>query len=362
MKITKGIIKRAQKVVAYGPEGVGKSTFASQFPDPLFMDTEDGSTHLDVARLEKPTSWAMIGQQLDWVKTNKPCKTLVIDTADWLEIIITDHVCGIYGVDSIEKAAGSYGKGFTEVAENYGRLLNKLSDIIEADIHVLLLAHSEVKRFEDPLQLGSYDRYKLKLGKKVESLTKEWADMVLFLNYEVNVVNVDGKGATKGKNKAVGNAKRVMHANHSPSFDAKNRHGLPDEMPLDFKSIEKHISSDLLDTTSKPVQEPKGQPVLETPKEDEVALKELPVENTPTIHEVPKEEVDWTGVPKALKDLMVTNKVSMAEILDVLTRVKGFFPVGTKFEAIPDDVVQGLLISGWDKLYEFVLEVRKMPF
>ena len=59
MQITRGKRARAQKVVIYGPEGIGKSSFASQFPDPVFIDTEGSTDNMDVARLDKPTSWTM---------------------------------------------------------------------------------------------------------------------------------------------------------------------------------------------------------------------------------------------------------------------------------------------------------------
>lgn len=44
-QITRGLIVKPQKVVVYGPEGIGKTTFAADFPDPLFIDTE-GSTNV----------------------------------------------------------------------------------------------------------------------------------------------------------------------------------------------------------------------------------------------------------------------------------------------------------------------------
>ena len=71
MNITSGIIKSAQKVVIYGPEGIGKSTFASQFPDPLFIDTEGSTKKLNVRRYDKPTSWEMLMQQISYTAANK---------------------------------------------------------------------------------------------------------------------------------------------------------------------------------------------------------------------------------------------------------------------------------------------------
>ena len=81
MEIIRGKIPCAKKVVIYGPEGIGKSTFASQFPDPVFIDTEGSTNSMDVARLPKASSWQMILQQVDYVRTHpEVCKTRAIDT------------------------------------------------------------------------------------------------------------------------------------------------------------------------------------------------------------------------------------------------------------------------------------------
>lgn len=82
LNISKGIVLRPQKVVVYGPEGIGKSTFASHFPDPLFLDIEDSTSQLDVKRIPDINSWAMLMGIIEEVTKEKPCKTLVIDTAD----------------------------------------------------------------------------------------------------------------------------------------------------------------------------------------------------------------------------------------------------------------------------------------
>lgn len=362
MKITRGIVKRAQKIVVYGPEGVGKTTFASQFPEPLFMDTEDGSTHLDVARLDKPTSMPMVGQQLDFIKNNKPCKTLVIDTVDWLELLVTEYVITKDGKTTIGAVGGGYGQGYVQVKEAMGRVLNQLNEVIDAGIHVVLLAHSIIKTFEDPLHIGSYDRYILKLEKHTAPLVSEWADALLFANYEINIQNIDGKGEMKGKNKAVGIARRKLYSTKSPGFDAKNRWGLKDDLPFEFASISEHIDPNLINTITN--EEVVTEVVSEVETVD-VTNEKLDILEKPTgemkIYENAKPKEDLSKVPKALQDLMMANKVELWEIINVLVK-KGIIATGTPFENIPPETVQGLMISGWDKLYEFVLEDRDVDF
>ena len=157
MNITKGRIAKAQKVVIYGPEGIGKSTLAAQFPEPLFIDTEGSTDNMDVSRMDKPRSWSILLQQIDFVKLNSPCKTLIIDTTDWAERLCIEHVCAQYGKKGIEDFG--YGNGYTYLAEEYGRFLNKLSDLVEMGINVVLTAHAQIRKFGQPYEMRAYVRW-----------------------------------------------------------------------------------------------------------------------------------------------------------------------------------------------------------
>ena len=232
MEITKGKIQEAQKVVIYGPEGIGKSTLASKFPEPLFCDTEGSTSGMDVARFNpRPNSFTLLMQQIQYVYDHPDvCKTLVIDTADWAEQLIITEFCAKKQISGIEDIG--YGKGYVYVAEDFGRMLNLLEDVKAKGINIVITAHAQMRKFEQPDELGSYDRWELKLKKQTAPMLKEWADMVLFCNYKTIVVNVDNKGAAKGKNKAQG-GKRVIYTEHHPCWDAKNRYGLEDMLDMD---------------------------------------------------------------------------------------------------------------------------------
>ena len=231
LPVSRGRITRPQKAVIYGPEGVGKSTFASQTPSPVFLDTEGGTHHLDVIRLDAASSWEEITAAVaQLANAQHPFKTLVIDTADWLEKRLAEHLCRKANKDSIEDFG--YGKGWVLLTEEFARFLNSLDALLARGMNVVFLAHSTVKKFEAPDQAGSYDRFELKLSKSVAPLLKEWADLVLFANYVTRIAEKDS-----GKTRGVGGKERVLYATHTAAYDAKNRHGLPDKLPFSMEAL-----------------------------------------------------------------------------------------------------------------------------
>lgn len=361
MKITSGKIESAQKIVIYGPEGIGKSTFASKFPNPLFIDTEGSTKHIDVRRLPNPSSWAMLLESVKYVKSNPHvCDTLIIDTADWAERICIEHICSKAKVDGIEGLG--YGKGYVYLAEEMGRLLNLLNEIIDIGINVVFTAHAQMRKFEQPDEIGSYDRWELKLQKKTAPLLKEWADMVLFANYKTYVVNVDGQGADKGTNKAQG-GKRVMHTTHHPCWDAKNRHNLKEELPFDYKEIA-HCIPTKGAGAAKPVEDPKPpkpaakpatQPETEMQQANERKIIEAAInmfQGTP----IPAPD-DLSGVPKPLADLMGQNSVTVAEIQQAVAS-RGYYPKDTPIENYDPSFVAGVLVAAWPQVYSMIQNIR----
>lgn len=349
MKIISGKINKPQKVVIYGPEGIGKSTFATQFPKPLFIDTEGSTIHLDVDRLPRPTSWQMLRQYIKNLKGDTMgYQTLVIDTADWAERRCEEHICQSYGKAGIEDF--SFGKGYIYVKEEFGRLLDNLSDLIDAGMNVVLTAHSIIRKFELPEETGAYDRYELKLGQKAgnqcAALVKEWADMVLFANYKEIVIT------TKDNKKKVSGGKRVMYTSHNPCWDAKNRHGLADELPFDYQEIA-HCIPDTVPAPEPAPQTKKKNP--EPPKEP--PKPEIRPEDAATTKET---ELD-PKIPKALADLMAANNVTAQDIQQAVA-YKGYFPADMPIADYPDDFVMGCLVGAFPQMLQVIQELKKVPF
>ena len=112
--VTNGKQSQPPRIMIYGSEGVGKSTFAASAPKPIFIQTEDGLSEIDTSKFPLCTTFDEVVLQLQAVRDEEhDYATVVIDSLDWLERLIWDRVCADYGVKSIEKADGGYGKGYT---------------------------------------------------------------------------------------------------------------------------------------------------------------------------------------------------------------------------------------------------------
>lgn len=380
MKITKGKRARAQKVVIYGTEGIGKSSLASQFPEPLFIDTEGSTDNMDVARLDKPTSWIMLNNQIAFIKANPTvCKTLVIDTIDWAESLCVDNLCAMHGKKGIEDFG--YGNGYVYAKEEMGRFLNKLQDLIEIGINVVLTAHAQIRKFELPDEMGSYDKYELKLGKKTSSqtapLVKEWADLLLFCNYKTYLISQE----KSTKKKAQGN-QRVMYTEHNPAWDAKNRHGLPSELPLDYNSIahifkteekeevKKTVQTEFKDEKKEQLQfaQPKYNGDLEAPKIEKTQEEKImdnfgdivkEVENTPVEELVDPFIAKPDYIPQPLWDLMQQDNITEEDI-KLVTENKGYFPKGTPMSVYNEQgYLTGYIIPKWEGLKQLLKQIKQ---
>ena len=332
--ITSGKVHTAVKTVIYGAEGIGKTTLAAQFPSPLFIDTEGSTKQLDVARLPAPRSWEKLLQELDFVISRRHCATLVIDTVDWAEQLCIADLCAKNGKSGIEDFG--YGKGWEYEKESFGKFLNKLTEVINAGINVTLTAHAALRKFEQPDEMGSYDRWEMKLGSKttnkISPLIKEWADIVLFCNYKTLVVQTDKEGK---KHKAQGN-RRVMYTQHHPCWDAKNRYGLPEEVPMEYAQIA-HIYA--------PAPAPQTPPAQSVP------------EAPPAPVQTPEPAA---GIPKALADLMSASGITEQQIRAAVA-AKGYFPEDMPISAYPEDFVSGVLVGAWKQIVDFINE-QKYPF
>jgi hypothetical protein len=233
--VVKGRQDKPMRVLLYGVEGIGKSTFAANAPSPIFIPVEDGTAHLDVARFPKPSTWAEVIEAIDEIGASEhDFRTVVVDTLDALEALCWAHVvtkAASPKVKSIEDFG--YGKGYTAALEEWRLFLSHLERLRnQRGMHVMLLAHSLIKTFKNP-EDEDFDRYQLRMHDKAGGLLKDWCDCVLFARYET-FVSIDDRAK---RARGVSTGARVIHTQRTAAWDAKNRYDLPETLPLDWEAF-----------------------------------------------------------------------------------------------------------------------------
>lgn len=232
-----------QKIVSYGVQGVGKTSFGSTFESPILLPVEDGASAIDIDSFPLATSFNDIVEAINSLHGEHNYKSLVVDSLDWMEPLVWAATCEAHGKDSIE--AFGYGKGYAE-ADKYWRHIMGGFDSLRANkgMTIVLLAHSEVKRVEPP-ETDPYDRYQMRLHKRAFAMWQEWSDMNLFLTCKVAVQKTE-QGFGNERTRGIGTGDRVIHTQERPAWDAKSRWPLPEEIFIgkdrDWSAFHKALS------------------------------------------------------------------------------------------------------------------------
>lgn len=310
LNIVTGVEKTPIKICIYGAEGVGKTSLAAHMPEPLFIDTEGGTSRLNIRRI-KCTKWEdLISIVKEVIDTPTVCKTLVVDTADWAESLCINFVCNKYRKANIEDFG--YGKGYTYLAEEFSEFLKLLNQLVDVGINPVVIAHGKPRKYELPEEQGQFDRWEMKLSKQVAPLIKEWCDMLLFCNYKTFVVT------TENNTKKAQGGKRVMYTTHNPCWDAKNRFNLPDELDLSINSIS-HLFS-------------------------EHGAKQSDTK--------PNEKQERTNIVK-LKNMLVETGIDEDSFKKVVAE-RGHYSVSQPLEEYSDDFITRWVIPNWKKIVEAI--------
>ena len=366
---------KAVKFVVYGPEGIGKSTLVSKFPAVIFIDTEGSTDYMTVCRYPRPKSWDTLLDMVDDASTLK-IRTLVIDTADWAERLCVDALCASKGWKGIEDAG--YGKGYVYLKEKFGTLLDKLTDLQDKGVNVGFTAHAQLRKVERPEETGAYDHWELKVSKQVGPMLKEWADLLLFCNYKSMVIH----GASPMEKNKITGGKRVMYTTHNPVWDAKNRFGLPEELPLDYEGI-RAVFERNPSAAAAPASVPdfaEAEPAADEPPQEPAAATWAPggslapeeaLPDDPFLPDETKPADQWTEEDKAqlkpteLKDrypdlaqLMEASGVQYTEVQGAVS-ARGYFPGDMPIEMYPADFVKGCLVAAWDSVKNLIMDMRR---
>lgn len=229
LNITSGKKDKPLKIVVYGVESVGKTTFAANAPEALIIDLEQGSTNIDANRIEGISDYEGLMNVLREIyKEGVDYKTIVIDSVEMVEKFCQEKITKDADVDSIEKVGGGYGKGYTASSELFFKVLGALNALWQKGYHIIVIGHAEIKTYINP-EGTDYDRFKLRLDKRNEPTIKEWAEANLFMNFET-FVEKDQGSFQKDKGKARSLGRRCLYTVRQAAYDAKNRYGLPDKI------------------------------------------------------------------------------------------------------------------------------------
>jgi len=218
--------------VLYGPPGVGKTTWASKAPNPIFIPTERGVDQVGATRFPMPETFGRFCSMVRAVANeNHGYQTLVIDTADGLEALIWADVCENKKVTSIEEL--KWGDGYTAAKGKWRRLLNELVTLSER-MNVVILAHAHIKIFNDPALPDPYDMWKIKMHDKSAEVLRECVDNILFACHEVTLAK---DKPTDDKGKGLHSGKRIIHTTAGTGYEAKNRFELDDPIDLEWSAL-----------------------------------------------------------------------------------------------------------------------------
>jgi len=248
------------RLVVYGVDGIGKSTFATGAPSPVWVPTVDGIAPTGMPSFPIVSAYPQVLEALRALaRGGHTYRTVVLDSLDWIERLIHDWVATERGKENIEDIG--YGKGYTFAMEHWETVLKALDYLRDKGMSVVCIAHAEIKRFDSP-ETEPYERYQMKLHKSASALIREWADIVGFANREVIVESTD-VGYNKEARRGVSTGRRVLYTDERPSHLAKNRYALPAKIDLTWVALREALApSYAKQSPTQPATSPEPEPEM----------------------------------------------------------------------------------------------------
>ncbi|MBS0207537.1 MAG: ATP-binding protein [Planctomycetes bacterium] len=231
MQLVQGGPNNPRRMLFFGDNGIGKSELAASFPTPVVLNYEDGMTGLPVDQTAKLSTYQETLDAIRWlIEVDQQHQTIIVDTADWLEKIVFFQVADQRGKDTIEDIG--YSKGYEAARATWHYLIEGFSRLWRQGRHVIFTAHLNTPKFKAP-DADQYNYYAPALHVEGSSPLLDWCDEILFLRTKVNVIQKT-EGFNQKRGVAIGGEERVMLTQERASHVAKNRLGLPYEMPLSW--------------------------------------------------------------------------------------------------------------------------------
>lgn len=216
------------RVLLYGVEGVGKSTFAANAPKPIFIGADSGTENLNIARMPEPQAWSEVFEAVRLLQNEKhDYETLVLDPLSFLEGLCWDMLCAKNKWSSMEDL--DYGKCYAPAVDEWRALLNDIERLwTTRRMNVVLLDHARVKLYKNPVA-EDFERFIMAMHEKSAAPLKRWCAFVFFATHEI-AIHKDKQKRVRG----MSDGARVLKTCWNAAWDAKNRADLPAELPLSW--------------------------------------------------------------------------------------------------------------------------------
>jgi len=235
-------IARPPRTILYGTSGIGKSSFGASAENAIFISTEEGLDAISTSAFPLCKSWDDVMDCFGvLINEDHDFQTVVLDSLDWTERLIWAQVAADNNVKSVENIG--YGKGYKAAVDYWRLLLEAIDTLRDKNMQCIMIAHSKIKRFDDPLN-DAYDRYMLDLHDSAASILTEWCDVLAFANYRISTVKSD-VGFNQKHTRAVGSGDRVLYTQERPGWVAKSRWPLPDTLPLSYSVFSEALAESM---------------------------------------------------------------------------------------------------------------------
>lgn len=233
--VVRGRVFEPPKIMVYGIDGVGKSSFCSQAPNPIFLQAglDKGLEQIGPARFPVSNTYEDFLGKLRRVATGEhQWQTLAVDNLSAIEALIYQRVCANNNWPTITKPG--FDRGEKLAMAEWLEVLDLLNKCHARGMAILLVAHARRERLGDP-ENPTVEQYAPALHTKTSGeLFRRWVDATLFLTRRM-AVKTEGQGMAERKiGVAVGadGGERIIRASWTPANVAKNRYDMPSEMPF----------------------------------------------------------------------------------------------------------------------------------
>lgn len=375
------MVENPVKLITFGQEGVGKTTFASLLPNPWFIDIETSTRWIPALKnrqfLPRPKTWVDFINHLNMFKQSLPGDTLVIDSGDWMEALLINDLCARKGWDSIG-GNNDRGNSYLILEKEIRKLLDELSEICDMGVNVVITCHMNPRTWTNPGEAGSWDRYELKVQKKTAAALKEWSDATLFIHFQDVVSKIDSKG---DRYIAQGGTTRLIECVRTAVWDAKNRFDWPETLPFENKQLPPVIAQFFQDnygshpvSQPEPIQQPQvnsqpvqntivSQPVNASVEQPTPIVNQQAANPEPQVIQQETPDTSWMKyIDPGLLELMDKDFVKKSDV-EMAVDMKGFLgPQHFDMTQYPPEF-QKALIKSWPELKNFMIAKGTwMPF